>query len=282
MDQTTPKPFVFVLMPFTHGFDDIYSLGIKAACGEAGAYAERVDEQIFTESILQRVFNQISKADLIVSDMTGRNPNVFYETGYAHALGKTVILLTQDANDIPFDLKHYSHIVYRGSIISLKDELTKVVRWHLDNPTRLAAPALEELEYFINGTKVEEGAFVKAPFSRSSRPSCIRMNLDIHNPGRRLADFSRSDFSVMLPPEFTPPSPQSIPLPDGRVLCKLRPFGELLPGCWQTVELSFFCTIEGAKDFSHRRYHATLVVSTEISQRSVDFTFAVVVENVGT
>ena len=87
MNTTAPKPFVFVLMPFDDEFRDIYEVGIKPACEKAGAYAERVDEQIFTESILDRIYNQISKADLIISDMTGRNPNVFYETGYAHALG---------------------------------------------------------------------------------------------------------------------------------------------------------------------------------------------------
>ena len=55
MESTSPKPFVFVLMPFDAKFDDVYNLGIKAACEEAGAYAERVDEQIFEESILQRI-----------------------------------------------------------------------------------------------------------------------------------------------------------------------------------------------------------------------------------
>jgi nucleoside 2-deoxyribosyltransferase len=57
--------------------------------------------------VLERVYNQIAKADIIVAEMTGRNANVFYETGYAHALNKRVVLLTQNANDIPFDLKHY-------------------------------------------------------------------------------------------------------------------------------------------------------------------------------
>ena len=84
--DTKPKPFVFVLMPFAEQFDDVYQLGIKAACEEAGAYCERVDEQIFEEIILSRVYNQITKADLIVAEMTGRNPNVFYEVGYALAL----------------------------------------------------------------------------------------------------------------------------------------------------------------------------------------------------
>ena len=48
--------------------------------------------------------------------MTGRNANVFYEVGYAHALGKIVLLLTKNADDIPFDLKHHQHIVYGGSV----------------------------------------------------------------------------------------------------------------------------------------------------------------------
>jgi nucleoside 2-deoxyribosyltransferase len=92
---TTPKPFCFVLMPFSESFSDIYELGIKEACNDAGAYCERVDEQIFQERILDRIYNQIAKADIIIADMTGKNPNVFYEVGYAHALGKNTILLTQ-------------------------------------------------------------------------------------------------------------------------------------------------------------------------------------------
>src|ERR1043165_3254363 len=127
--STAPRPFVFVLMPFDSKFNDIYKFGIKGAAEDAGAYAERIDEQIFTEGILERVFNQINKADVVVADMTGRNPNVFYEVGYAHALGKTVLLLTQEADDIPFDLKHHQHTVYEGKIERLKNELTAKISW---------------------------------------------------------------------------------------------------------------------------------------------------------
>jgi hypothetical protein len=109
---TSPKPFVFVLMPFDADFEDRYELGIRPACEAAGAYCERVDEQIFHESILQRIYNQIAKADLIVADVTGKNLNVFYEIGYAHALGKVVILLIEDVSGTPFDLRHYPHLEY--------------------------------------------------------------------------------------------------------------------------------------------------------------------------
>lgn len=118
--------FAFVLMPFDAAFDDIYRLGIKETAEKLGIVAERVDEQIFhKQNILERIYDQIHSADFIISDMTGRNPNVFYETGYAHAKGKICLLLTSNADDIPFDLKHHRHIIYGSSIQNLRQALQK-------------------------------------------------------------------------------------------------------------------------------------------------------------
>jgi hypothetical protein len=125
------KPFAFVLMPFADEFDDVYKLGIKETAASLGIRAERVDEQIYSEGILERIYRQIDGADIIVADMTGQNPNVFYEVGYAHAKSKICILLTQKADDIPFDLKHKRHIVYSGSISTLKVSLKDDLEWAL-------------------------------------------------------------------------------------------------------------------------------------------------------
>ena len=119
----TIRPFAFVLMPFTSNFDDIYKLGIQAACQEAGVLAERVDEQTYSETILERIYRQIQVSDFVIADMSGKNPNVFYELGYAHAKSKFCTLLTQSVDDIPFDLRHHRHIVYDGSIRTLKAKL---------------------------------------------------------------------------------------------------------------------------------------------------------------
>jgi len=116
-------------MPFKAEFDDVYKLGIRAAAKEVGAYTERVDEQVFAGGILERIYNQISKADVIVAEMTGQRPNVFYEVGYAHALGKIVVLLTQRADDIPFDLQQHQHIVYGGKVHVLLDALKPKLAW---------------------------------------------------------------------------------------------------------------------------------------------------------
>ena len=149
-----PKPFVFVLMPFASEFDDIYRYGIKEACEKAGTYAERVDEQIFQGSILERIYNQIAKANIIIADMTGRNPNVFYETGYAHALGKPTILLTQNSDDIPFDLKHHYHIVYGGRIGNLAGQLEPRVRYFAENLSHQGQLEKSGLVITVNGVEI--------------------------------------------------------------------------------------------------------------------------------
>jgi nucleoside 2-deoxyribosyltransferase len=132
------KPLsVFVVMPFSDEFRDIYELGIKAACIEAGAACERVDEQLFLENILDRIYSQIENADVIVGEISGRNPNVFYEVGYAHGIGKQVILVTSKETDIPFDLRHYPHVVYQDQIRTLKAELNKKILWCIGHPDQL-------------------------------------------------------------------------------------------------------------------------------------------------
>ncbi len=121
--------FAFVLMPFDKSFDDLYKMGIKETAAQLDIIAERVDEQIFQEGILERIYIQIDAADIIIADMSGQNPNVFYEVGYSHAKGKICILLTSNTDDIPFDLKHHRHIVYGESISNLRDMLTDELAW---------------------------------------------------------------------------------------------------------------------------------------------------------
>lgn len=196
MTETSPKPFVFVLMPFDSAFDDVYQLGIKPACSEAGAYAERVDEQQYDERILDRIYNQIAKADLIVADMTGRNANVFYETGYAHALDKRVILLTQKANDIPFDLKHHPHIVYDGKITNLIPELHKRVKWALDNPKDSISNLSSQLEVVVNDVKILDNPVVEC---KDWRGNYLSFGFDIHNPVEKEIKMKSFQMAIIAP-----------------------------------------------------------------------------------
>ena len=156
----------FVLMPFENSFDDVYRLGIKEPALELGVVAERVDEQIYREGILERIYRQIDLADFIVADMSGKNPNVFYEVGYAHAKGKNCILLTSEANDIPFDLKHHRHIIYGKSIQSLRKQIQREIAWTKSQiqATRLKRLTIAVREPWSDLIKNEYKATAKVDF----------------------------------------------------------------------------------------------------------------------
>ena len=72
----------------------------------------RADEIYKPSEIIKDIYSYIDKSKLLIAELTGRNPNVLYELGYGHALGKTAIMLTQSMEDVPFDLRGYRCIVY--------------------------------------------------------------------------------------------------------------------------------------------------------------------------
>lgn len=119
----------FVIMPFSKDFDDVYNLGIKETAKERGVNAFRLDEQLFEEGMLERIYKEIQESDFIIADLSDKNPNVFYELGFAHALDKLCLLVTNNVDNIPFDLKHKRHIVYGTSINYLKKQLSSNIEW---------------------------------------------------------------------------------------------------------------------------------------------------------
>jgi nucleoside 2-deoxyribosyltransferase len=79
---------VFVLMPFTGGFFANYQAVIKPVAQEFKCNIKQASEINKADVIIDSVYSEIRQADFLIADATGRNPNVFYEIGYAHALGK--------------------------------------------------------------------------------------------------------------------------------------------------------------------------------------------------
>jgi len=256
MEQTAPRPYAFVLMPFDSSFRDIYEVGIKQACLDAGAYCERVDEQIFTEGILERIYNQVAKADVVIADMTGQNPNVFYEVGYAHALGKRTILLTQESGDIPFDLMHFPHVVYHGRIADLRSQLRARVKWCIDNPTNGGHESGLLPRFFIDGGSLDNGHRITRPqiYVTDSRHreyrSAIQIHLalDLQNPhpsilpgvALKLALITSRHLKLANPSSNTHP----IRLPDGTFIHHLPPLPDMFPEGW----LSIPATLEVCSD----------------------------------
>jgi hypothetical protein len=124
--RADPKA-VFVLMPFGQPWSDrIWTRLIRPIVEEAGLLPVRGDD-LYGHDIMEDIWKGILKARIVIADITDRNPNVFYELGIAHTIGKPVILLTQRLTDIPFDLNRFRHIVYQDNLDGY-DMLTKHLR----------------------------------------------------------------------------------------------------------------------------------------------------------
>lgn len=119
----------FVLMPFREDLTAIYNDVVKDVVETLPSVScVRVDEIFTPTSIVQDIWEQIMSADFLIAELTGRNPNVFYELGIAHALRKDVILQCQDINDVPFDLRYRRIIVYSDNASGLKNLRTQLLK----------------------------------------------------------------------------------------------------------------------------------------------------------
>ncbi|WP_186309320.1 hypothetical protein [Pseudomonas oryzihabitans] len=115
------------MMPFGGGFHGTYQ-AIRAAAARNGMQCDRADTIWQNEAIIDDVAHLIDRSRIVVVDCTGRNANVYYELGLAHAWGKEVILITQSAADIPFDIQHIRYLQYYPNdqgIQGLEDRLSE-------------------------------------------------------------------------------------------------------------------------------------------------------------
>jgi hypothetical protein len=115
-----------VLMPFGRDFDDIYRLEVEPAILEAGLQVLR------SELSGTRIWDGLRTADIIVADVTGKNPNLFYALGVAQGAGKPTLLISRTQEDVPFDLSHLRVLLYdpegAGTLYrNLKDALRRTI-----------------------------------------------------------------------------------------------------------------------------------------------------------
>ncbi len=131
ISERTDRHFCFVLMPFSKKFCELFEDSIKKIAKKNRLECKKADDIYSVNPIMQDIWESINKSEIIIADLTTRNPNVFYETGIAHTLGKKVILLTQKINDVPFDLKPLRIIPYeftpRG-VRKLERDLDKSIK----------------------------------------------------------------------------------------------------------------------------------------------------------
>lgn len=112
-EDTIVKDYVFVLTPFHKDFFPTFEV-IKKVCEYADLKCIRGDEKNFKGDIFSNVLRNIVQSKIIIANISGRNPNVMYELGLAHALDKNVILVAETLNNIPVDLQSKRIVTYQN------------------------------------------------------------------------------------------------------------------------------------------------------------------------
>lgn len=124
-----PK-LVAVMMPFAPSFDIVYE-HIEAAVSKVGLVCKRADDMWEHDHVMHDVLSLLWRSQVVIADLTGKNANVFYEIGLAHALPRPSVLLTQSDEDVPFDLRSIRYLKYglgTSDRNALQEQLSKRLR----------------------------------------------------------------------------------------------------------------------------------------------------------
>ena len=121
--------YAFVAMPMDASDASLVDVldAIKEASRRCGVQAERVDDPQTNERITDRVLESIRRAEFVIADLTSSKPNVYYEAGYAHALGKTPIYIARAETKLEFDVKDYP-VIFFANLKDMKDALETRLR----------------------------------------------------------------------------------------------------------------------------------------------------------
>ncbi len=121
------KSHVFVAMPFSTHMEDVFYFGVQGPVRAAGFTCERIDHVAFAGSIVDHIQRKIETAAIVIAELTGGNPNVCLEVGYAWGKGRPTILIAKSLDEPFFDVKGHRCLTYEG-IRDLERQLTTELR----------------------------------------------------------------------------------------------------------------------------------------------------------
>lgn len=122
----------FVVMQYTDEFDALYREVIAPTCEKFGFKAVKADDIYNNGLIIEDIAKSIREATIVIADITPDNPNVFYEVGFSHGIGKPTILLADRGRaKLPFDVNGFRTIFYDNTIAGkpmVEERLTQHLR----------------------------------------------------------------------------------------------------------------------------------------------------------
>ncbi len=172
MHQEAGSRTALVLIPFKAENDDVYHLGIKEILEKRGYSCTKTDEEHYFGAVTEKIFEKIAESDIIVAEVTEPNPNVYYEVGYAHGMGKEPILVAREGSKLPFDIQSLRCIFYKSNV-SLRQHLDDCLQaveknalkepdWDKD-PSKLKLESQNVLRFlFENGSPQAAAACAEA------------------------------------------------------------------------------------------------------------------------
>jgi hypothetical protein len=156
------KKQVFVISPIGKKesedykkFDAVLKTMIKPAIDEIDKTLRilRADQISQPGSFIKDILEQLQNSYIVIANLTGLNPNVFYELGVRHSLSNRTIMITEDLSTLPSDLKEYRVIEYSAeltAIESFKEDLKKAIKSIIDNPEKSDNPVQDRLPGIIS------------------------------------------------------------------------------------------------------------------------------------
>src|SRR5690349_6562245 len=159
---------------FCSGLQDAIREGHQAGDREIGPAAGPRRRIYSKPRIMDDIWKSIRAARLVVAELTGKNPNVFYEVGLAQAIGKPVVILTRDEADVPFDLKALRYLYYDTSNPFWGEDLQSQLETMIKNVL-----AEEGLTNYLEGIK--SVTKLEFPSLQNSPPATIQPSAPVLN-----------------------------------------------------------------------------------------------------
>jgi nucleoside 2-deoxyribosyltransferase len=123
-DHKPDPAYAYVAMPWGDSSEDTFHFGIQTPLANFGLKSERVDRSAFPGQMAELMRNSIAGSSLVIAELTGVDPEVYFQLGYAWAIDKPTVLLVRDEKELAYDVKGYRCLTYRN-ITELKGLLTR-------------------------------------------------------------------------------------------------------------------------------------------------------------
>jgi hypothetical protein len=156
--ESKEKDTCFIIMPFGDWFDYYYETIYVPAIDASGLEPRRADDLYRPSAIVHDIWALTQRAKIILADLSGKNPNVFYELGLAHAVAKPAILVTESIEDVPFDLRSLRVLVYDKNEPEwgkrLRDKIETSIKEILASPLESVLPTFLKVKKLTSSKTV--------------------------------------------------------------------------------------------------------------------------------